>query len=505
MADVVLCTLNARYAHASLGLRCLLANLGEVRARATLLEFDLQERPADVVEAILAMGPKIVGLGVYIWNVGPMSEVVALLKTLAPEVAVVLGGPEVSHELEEQPIVRLANHVITGEGEDAFRVLCEGLLEGRHDFPKVLKGGLPDLARLRLPHAEFSDQDLAHRLLYVEASRGCPFRCEFCLSSLDEKVRPFPLPNLFSSLESLLSRGARHFKFVDRTFNLDVRASTAILDFFLERWTPGMFLHFELIPDRLQPALRERLARFPAGGVQLEIGLQTLNAEVTRRISRVQDLTRCAETFAFLRQHTQAHLHADLIVGLPGEDLESFGKGFDTLRSWGPQEIQVGVLKRLRGTPIQRHQVEFGLVFAPIAPYEVLATNTLSFVDVQRLKRFARTWDLFGNSGRFPSTLPLLFRDEPSDFAAFLRFSDWLTTRTTTRAGISLARQFELLVEYLGPTAPEVLERALVDYRRGARTDTPKWLRAPPPESPKPRPTLPPRQSRFHEDDRDGT
>ena len=260
MPEVVLATLNAKFIHAAFGLRYLRANLGPLRDRSVIREFDINTRPLDIAEALLEEDPRIIGLGVYIWNVTATTELVSLLKRIRPEVIIVLGGPEVSHETEGQPIVDLADYVVIGEGEVAFRALCESLLTSqRRILTKTLQGGLPPLGELQLPYDEYTAADCAHRLIYVEASRGCPFKCEFCLSSLDEKVRQFPLPSFLAAMQQLFDRGVRHFKFVDRTFNLNIATSRAILQFFLDHMEPGLFVHFELIPDRLPDSLLAQL------------------------------------------------------------------------------------------------------------------------------------------------------------------------------------------------------------------------------------------------------
>src|SRR5262245_32829343 len=263
MPYIVLATLNAKYLHASFGLRYLLANLGELQPFATLAEFDINQRPLDIVETLLALEPRIVGLGVYIWNVTETTEVVAALKKVRPGLTVILGGPEVSYETETQPIVALADYVITGEADLKFAEVCRELLAGERPPAKVVPAPLPDFSQLRLPYDLYSEEDVAHRVIYVEASRGCPFSCEFCLSSLEIPVRQAPLPELLAQLQRLLDRGVRQFKFVDRTFNLNLAVSRSLLEFFLERQRPGLFLHFEMIPDRLPGPLREVIARFP--------------------------------------------------------------------------------------------------------------------------------------------------------------------------------------------------------------------------------------------------
>jgi radical SAM superfamily enzyme YgiQ (UPF0313 family) len=448
MPDIILTTLNAKYAHCAFGLRYLMANLRELQARARILEFDINQRPIDVVEVILRQEPKIVGIGVYIWNVTQSLQVVADLKRLRPELIVILGGPEVSYECDRQEIVRLADHVITGEADLAFAEVCGQTLAGNPPQAKIIPAPLPDFDRLALPYELYTDTDIAQRVIYVEASRGCPFECEFCLSSLDIPVRNAALDRFLAAMQRLLDRGVRQFKFVDRTFNLNLKTSSAILEFFLERHRPGLFVHFEMIPDRLPEALREPIRKFPPGALQFEVGVQTFNEKVAKLISRRQDNAKVEKNLRWLRDETGVHVHADLIVGLPGEDVDSFAAGFDRLVALGPQEIQVGLLKRLRGTPFMRHDREWGMVYSPEPPYEILQTKLIDFFTVHRLRRFARYWDLVGNSGNFVGTAPLLWRDG-SPFQGFMRFSDWLYSQTGQTHRIALQRLRDMVARYL--------------------------------------------------------
>lgn len=481
MPDILLATVNAKYIHASFGLRCLRANLGPLREASAIAEFTLDQRPLEIAERIVAQAPKILGLGVYIWNATVSLEVVALLKRIRPDLIVVLGGPEVSYETEEQEIARLADYVVTGEGDLSFASLCERLLRGERGEAKIVRSPVPELRELRLPYDEYTEEDIEHRLVYVEASRGCPFSCEFCLSSLDIPVRTFPLDAFLASQQRLLDRGVLHFKFVDRTFNLSPTVSRSILEFFLERLRPGLFLHFEMVPDRMPEALLELLGRFPAGSLQLEVGVQTFNRQAADAISRRQDYRKLEDNLRYLRSSTQAHVHADLIAGLPGEDEPSFARGFDRLLSLGPQEIQLGILKRLRGTHLSRHDGEWDMRYAPFPPYEILRNRLVDFATMQRLRRFAKVWDLVANSGNFVETSLMIWEGAPSAFRAFSDFVEWYHAKEGKHHSIALVRTMERVFQYLVEEkhADEIQTAKTLwrDYQRGGRGEMPPFLR----------------------------
>jgi len=474
---IVLATLNARYIHASFGLRYLRANLGELKDRSEIKEFTINERPVDIVEELLRSSPKVIGFGVYIWNVRQTTDVITILKRVAPHIHVIIGGPEVSHEWDGQEIVELADVLITGEGEDLFKKACLEFLETESTSAPVQHATPLNVAEIQLPYELYTDEDLGQRVLYVEASRGCPFKCEFCLSSLDKAVRAFDADLFLEQMGILIQRGARQFKFVDRTFNLKIDVSLKILNFFLARYVPGLFVHFEMVPDRLPDELREVIVQFPDGALQFEVGIQTFNPDVAKLISRRQNYEKLSENLQFLAT-TGVHVHADLIAGLPGESLESFGRGFDELVRLGPEEIQVGILKRLRGTPISRHTESFQMVYDTNSPYEVLSTSLMSFQELQHVKRFARYWDLVGNSGHFLETLPLILLDDA--FRNFWAFSGWLYETTGQTHAISLKRLFEYLFQYLESRSDDVDRVGLAvlrDWRRGGRRDQIHCLR----------------------------
>jgi radical SAM superfamily enzyme YgiQ (UPF0313 family) len=490
---ILLSTLNARYAHASLGLRYLLANMGPLQERTRLQEFVIGTKTTEIVEKLLSHNPTIIGFGVYIWNVEDTTRVVAMLKRVAPHVSIVLGGPEVSYEPGEQAIVQLADYLITGWGDVTFPKLCGEILNGPKPLMKIHAGVQPPMAEIKMPYSLYTDEDIAHRTLYVEASRGCPFKCEFCLSALDKTAWPFALDTFLAELESLHARGARLFKFVDRTFNLNIKTSLKIMQFFLDKLEANpddpVYAHFELVPDHLPDALKDGISKFPPGALQFEIGIQSFNPEVQALVSRKQNNEKAADNIRWLCEQSHAHLHVDLIAGLPGEDMASFARGFNKLVALGPHEIQFGILKRLRGTPIIRHTDSYGMVFDPYPPYTILATNLIDFDTMQRLVRFARYWDLVANSGRFAHTLEHILLDAP--FENFMAFSDWIYSKTDATHRIALDRLANLVTQWLQSQGMDKAAATQLLGRDGAgRT-------GPAPEKTTQHVTAPARQSRH--------
>ncbi|MEI7851203.1 MAG: DUF4080 domain-containing protein [Kiritimatiellales bacterium] len=446
--DIVFSTFNARYSHTALALRCLRANLGNLHDRSIIVEFDNSLAPQAAAEKLLAHDPKIVLFSVYIWNLTVTAETAAILRTIRPDLKIVIGGPEVSYEYEELALFRTADHLICGEGEDVIEKICRNLLNG-NSLPKVIEAPPADLKSIALPYDEYTDEDIAHRRIYVETSRGCPFKCEYCLSALEETVRFFPPERIFPMFGNLIERGVRIFKFLDRSFNINAAHAAAVLRFFLENRRDGMMLHLEWEPEHLPPSLEKLIAEAPPGFLQLEVGVQTFNPEVAGRIERPLDAEKVESHIRTLAALPSVHLHADLIAGLPGETFDSIAAGFDRLHACGPDEIQLGILKKLRGAPIARHDVEWQMVYNSSPPYDALQTATLTFVELQKIRRFARYWDITVNNGRFSQTAPLLWKDQPSVFAAFMEWSVWLYAQTHTTFGFTPARLAQLLEQFL--------------------------------------------------------
>ncbi|EAU53927.1 B12-binding domain-containing radical SAM protein [Mariprofundus ferrooxydans] len=442
---ILLTTLNARYSHSAIGLRYIFANMRELQPESAIREFTINDNIQDIAEQLLAAQPKVIGIGVYIWNACECAELVQLIKQISPQTIVVLGGPEVSY-LPLRLNFDAADYIVQGEGDAAFYDLAKALLGDLPPQQRTIQAPMPDLNTIELPYDYYTDADVANRYIYVEASRGCPFLCEFCLSSIDKKVRNIDTEQLLLALDKLYQRGVRSFKFIDRTFNLNVKIASRLLDFFLER--QPCFVHFEVIPDHFPDALKERIARFPAAALQLEIGIQTLNTEVADRIHRNLKMDKIKENIRFLEEESSAHMHLDLIVGLPGETLDSFGDNLNRLCTMANSEIQIGILKKLSGTSLHRHDDEFGMIYSPKPPYDILKNDLLSFVDIQQMKRFSRFWNLYYNSGNFKQSIGLLW-PAGDVYEQFGAFSLWVYQQTQSTWQISLDRLTALLFDYL--------------------------------------------------------
>jgi len=475
---IILSTLNSRFSHSSIGLRYIYANMQELQQNSKILEFSINDAIQSIAEKILDEAPTILGLGVYIWNATEIKELIEIVKRVSPKTKIILGGPEVSYEPFRVNYTE-ADFIVQGEGDTTFYKLCSQILLDTTPTEKIIKPVMADLSKIKLPYEFYTQADIDNRYIYVEASRGCPFACEFCLSSIDEKVRNFDLEVLLKEFEILWQKGVRNFKFIDRTFNLNMKFANAILDFFLAK-EPPYFAHFEVIPDHFPESIKNKIALFPHGALQLEIGIQTLNNEIANNINRPLKLDKIKENIKFLETKTSAHIHLDLIVGLPGESLESFGNNLDELCSISSSEIQIGILKKLSGTTINRHDIQFGMVYSDIPPYDILKNNQLSFKEIQKMKRFSRFWDLTYNSGNFKNSFHLIFTDAKV-FDGFYAFSLWMYEQTDSTWKISLDRLsklfFTYVTEVLNHTPENVADLMLKDLMKIQGRIVPKFLK----------------------------
>ena len=496
MNTIVLTTINAKWIHPSLALRLLKANLGTLEDSCEIIEFALRQPLNEKTEPLLTKSSFILGISVSIWNHTATTELLEALEkewvVSGTKPVVVLGGPEVSYLPEDAKIFKFADYVIRGEGENAFRTLCEKLTASQEVRSTQNKetgvsiethGSLEtqyidaqpvNLNQIKSAYHLYTDEDISKKLIYVEASRGCPFACDFCLSAaflpnrVDneyKKVREFPLEVFLSEMDELVKRGVKTFKFLDRTFNANNERALRIINFFLEKIEERQdkelpfVVHFEIVAllfrdtsiyerqqklqDLNESDLMKAFARFPPGSLRLEIGIQTLNKETAARIHRPSNPQKELEVLQFLYEKTNAIIHTDLIAGLPGEDLASFGEGFDRLwlstnnKESNEQvqhgqrlEIQLGILKLLPGAPISRYNKEWRMRYNPLPPYEIEESSSMTADELWRIKNFARFWEIIVNRGlvNFPKNKPI--------FINFLALSDSLFSHFGRNWGI---------------------------------------------------------------------
>ncbi len=480
-AAIVLAAVNARYNHSSLASRYLYANLAELQADCILREFTINDSPEAIAEAISKSSPAIVGLGVYIWNRLCIERVVPRLREMLPGVRIVLGGPEITHDADSA-LAKQADCVVCGEGDLAFAEVCR-LLLAEKSVPRTVLATPADLVKVKLPYDGYTAHDLAHRAVYFESSRGCPHRCEFCLSSLDSGVRKLPEIEIHAALDRLLAAGVQNLRMVDRSFNLGGADACRLLDHLLAGPLPaGFCLHLELTPDELGSRIRSRLAKFRPGALHVEVGIQTLDPEFSARVGRPMDLGRVEEGVSFLLHETQAAVHADLIAGLPGETPESFISGFNQVYAWRPHEIQLGILKCLHGTPIARHAEAWGLQFRHAPPYDIVSTSTMPEEFIHNVNRFAAHWDRVVNRNHLPRTVARMLGDTDSPWHTFDGFSRQLAEEHGLH-GIDLLTLCAGLLDYI-PEHLEIPSREVTDLLRedylagGKRKTVPRFLKA---------------------------
>lgn len=414
-------TLNAKYIHSSLALRCLKSSCRQACSELAVREYTINNEPLQVLGDIYRAAPDVLGLACYIWNVGATLDLAAMVKKVLPDTVVVLGGPEVTYGagdvLAANPAV---DYVIQGEGEAALAALLTALERGQGAQEvagvafrrgETVVEGTPqvsgDLNALPFAYSQADMAELAGKIIYYESSRGCPYSCQYCLSGAAGGVRFLDVERVKRELDFFIANGVRQVKFVDRTFNARREHYLPILEFLAAKDCATNF-HFEIAADILDSEVLAFLRQVPPGRFQFEIGVQSTHPPTLAAISRHNDWPRIVAAVGELRAAGNSHLHLDLIAGLPYEDFERFGKSFNDVYSLRPHMLQLGFLKLLKGSGLRRREREHGYVFMDGAPYEVLANRYISYGEIRRLKILEEMFGQLYNSGRFAATLDWL-------------------------------------------------------------------------------------------------
>ena len=493
--NVVLSTLNSKFIHSSLALRYLKA-YGEAHGQAyDIVEYTINMPVLHILSDITEHDIDVLGFACYIWNIEMTLHVVDMVKAVRPDIKIVLGGPEVSFTADEL-LERCPNidYIVQGEGEEAFHDLVTALQLGNDGLDPVIPGvrgrrdgsilgsleavEISDLSSIPFPYTEEDMDDLEHKIIYYESSRGCPFSCQYCLSGNKNTVRFFPQERTLEELQWFIDHGVKQVKFVDRTFNCAPHHHRPLMEFMRDSDT-DMNFHLEMEPELMTEWETNILCETPPGRIQIEVGVQSTHKKTLDAINRYNDWPYIQKSIRPIIQAGRTHVHMDLIVGLPHEDFNRFGQSFNDLFSLQPHALQIGFLKLLKGSGVRRMR-EYKYVADPLAPYEVLSTHVLPYDNVRFLKYFEDVFERFYNSERFRTTFGYIGQQLiHGETDAFTYFCDM--TRAWLKEGNHMVNlkdidQIEFLYRFFlakGDTiAAELLQYdTLVSYRGKVRSD----------------------------------
>lgn len=421
-----------------------------------ILESTINHPYEEILSGILEQNPEVILLSCYIWNWNVMRRLAKDLSVLLPSTDLWAGGPEVSFETEE---VLAENPWLTGimqgEGEESFLKLAQSYLKGE-PLSGILSGGEVQMEELPFIYEEASLDSFRNKIIYYESSRGCPFSCSYCLSSVSRHVRIRPWEKVEKELDFFARARVKQVKFVDRTFNCDHAHCRQILQWILMHDNGVTNFHFEIAGDLLDEEEIALLGKMRPGAVQLEIGVQSTNPDVIREIRRTMDLPKLKENVAKIRQGKNVHQHLDLIAGLPLEDMESFRKSFDEVYAMRPDQLQLGFLKVLKGSYMFEKAADYGISYQEEAPYEVISTQWMSAADLFRLKQVEDVLEIYFNTHQFSATMQILETCFDSAFAMYEKMADFFAARGCDLHGPSRVFRYESLLEFARKTAPSL-------------------------------------------------
>lgn len=481
----LLVALNAKYIHSNPALYSLrsyaAAHDDKAETEVEVAEYTINQQLPDILADIYRRRPDAAAFSCYIWNWNMMEELVAELHKLLPKMPIWLGGPEVSYDaekiLEEKPFLA---GIMVGEGEVTFSRLLRFYREQKNDLSfidglvfrdpvsdsivKTEPGTLTDISDLPFIYEDLSI--FSNRILYYESSRGCPFRCSYCLSSIDKRVRLRDIELVKKELQFFLDSQVPQVKFIDRTFNCNHEHVQAIWRYILEHDNGITNFHFEIAADLLNDAELELLSKMRPGLVQLEIGVQSTNEKTLHAVRRYAGLDKIRSAVVRIRRAKNVHVHLDLIAGLPFEDYASFGRSFDDVYEMGPQQLQLGFLKVLKGSYMEEMAEDYGIVYRDRPPYEVLYTKWLSFEDVIRLKQVEEMVELYYNSNQFAHVLPVLEKQFDGPFAMFEALADFYEKNHYFTNNPSRTYRYQVLLDFAKQEDPkrEALYKELLVY-----------------------------------------
>jgi len=473
---VVVTTLNAKYIHTSLALRYL-KSFAEPEFKVEMAEYTIKDPSLHIVSQLYSKKADVIGFSCYIWNIEETIPIIQMLKKVNPKLKIVLGGPEVSYDtdywMERIPEV---DFIVIGEGEETFKHLLQEIqgeqkyhmvfgLAYRKDHKTIINPPRPKLILNDIPSPFRFEEDLPHlskRVVYVETSRGCPYSCQFCLSSIEVGVRYFDIERTKADLLFLIENGAKLIKFVDRTFNIKRDYALEMFKFLIENHQ-GCVFQFEITADIMRPEVIQYLNdHAPPGVFRFEIGVQSTNDATNELVQRKQNFEKLTRTVTMVKEGGKIDQHLDLIAGLPEEDYDSFRKTFNDVFALGPEELQLGFLKMLRGTGVRLRAEEHDYIYMENAPYEILGNNVLTFEEMIRIKRVEDVLEKYWNDHRMDRTLLYIIENKfASPFDFFQEFGDYWEEQGWARIGHQLEDLFRRLHQFLlwrGTSEMDIIE-----------------------------------------------
>ena len=481
-------TLNSKFIHKSLALRLLYVSCKQYHD-IDFKEYTIKDDLTRIADDIISMNIDVLCISVYIWNVDQTKQLCQLIKERRPQIKIVIGGPEVTYDIDPFLDEFEIDYLMAGEGEVALHQLLTALenhqdvdIQGistkeKRDKRLILPVDLAYIESLESPYLLSRDmKDMKNRILYFETSRGCPYQCQYCLSSLEKGLRFFSMDYLKKQLSLILQSDVKVIKLLDRSFNAKTEHALEILDFIFKNAHPGVQFQFEINGDVLDQRIIDFINDYaPEGLLRFEIGIQSTYEPTNRIVKRYQDFDRLCDVIQQLQKNHKIDFHLDLIAGLPLENLERFAKSFDDVFALYPKELQLGFLKLLRGTNLRKEANQYGYVYDEKAPYELISSADLSVEDIQKIHLAEDMLQKYWNSGRMPITMNKVLRNVPSPFYFFLSLGEYYQEHHFKFFQFQLDELFSYLNQYLNYQYEDDL---IEDYLRLAKVKPKKWWKS---------------------------
>jgi radical SAM superfamily enzyme YgiQ (UPF0313 family) len=487
---VIAATLNAKFIHTNIAIRYLKA-YAEPEFEVELSEYTIKDPTMNIVTDLVQRKPDVIGFSCYIWNIEETIKVISMIKKINPMIQIVVGGPEVTYDVMEwMEKVPQLDFIVIGEGEETFKNLLQQL-DSEKEYRQVagisyrtetgeiklnLQRHKLDLRELPSPYRFTEDiEHLGKRVSYIETSRGCPFSCQFCLSSIEVGVRYFDREKIKEDIRYLMKNGAKTIKFVDRTFNISRSYALEMFRFLIDEHLPGTVFQFEITADIMRPEVIEFLNQeAPPGLFRFEIGVQSTNDYTNELVMRRQNFEKLTRTVTMVKEGKKIDQHLDLIAGLPEEDYDTFKKTFNDVFEMRPEELQLGFLKMLRGTGLRLRAADHQYIYMEQSPYEILGNNVLSFDDIIKIKQVEDVLEKYWNDHRMDHTIEYLVTNSfSSPFQFFQQFGSYWEDKGWSRIGHQLEDLFKRLFDFIKsihlPDQDIILSLMKIDYLENAK------------------------------------